>query len=293
MTWLITGASGQLGRAMQRKLSHLQIPFVATDSNELDITRPSSVEQLFLKIAPTVVVNCAAWTDVDRAQENQDQAFCINALGPKNLAISAKKIGAKLIHFSTDYVFSGEIETPWSENADRNPLSIYGLSKLNGELFIEDLYSHGTYIVRTAWLYSDSGRNFAKTMISLALADNSQVKVVNDQFGQPTSANDLAQQSVNLVLSESDFGPYHGTNSGQATWFDFAHEIFRLLCEDTSRVIPVSSNEVSWPAKRPKYSVLGHDKWEDTGITKMRDWRLALADEIPKILFAMEQEKSS
>lgn len=289
MVWLITGASGQLGLAMQRELSTRGISFIAANSRELDITSQNSVESILLRNSPKVIVNCAAWTDVDLAEIKQEQAYNVNALAVKNLALASKRISAKLVHVSTDYVFSGEGNTPWLESAERDPASIYGLSKREGENFVQEIYEENSFIVRTAWLYSENGKNFAKTMASLALTDEREVRVVNDQIGQPTSANDLAQQIVDLVESKSTHGIYHGTSSGQATWFEFAQKIFELVGANTERVVPVSSDEFLSLAKRPRYSVLGHDNWSKSELPEMRDWRLALVNEIPRILFAQRR----
>jgi dTDP-4-dehydrorhamnose reductase len=290
MVWLITGASGQLGLAMSEKLESQSIPFKAVNSKELDVSQEVLVDDFLKKYLPSVVVNCAAWTDVDGAEDNEDQVFRVNSLGPKYLASSSRKIGAKLVQVSTDYVFSGESDSPFQENAEMNPVSVYGRSKCEGEKHVQAIYPEGTYIVRTAWLYSPNGKNFAKTMINLALANEAEVRVVNDQFGQPTSAGDLADQVIKLVLNESRFGIYHGTNSGETSWFHFAQEIFRILGRDLTRVKSVNSSEFSRAAKRPTYSVLGHEGWNKVGLSEMRGWLPALENEIPRILASIEME---
>jgi len=292
MTWLITGASGQLGLAMQSELTARDLKFLALASKDLDITNLESVNRAFSENSPNVVVNCAAWTDVDGAETNKDLAFAVNASGAKNLALASKHIGATLAHISTDYVFSGDNNSPWQEDAERIPASVYGLSKRDGELFIEELYPEGSYIIRTAWLYSPNGKNFAKTMAKLALSDAQEVKVVNDQFGQPTSARNLAKQIVDLITSKKSFGVYHGTNSGSATWFDFAQEIFELVGKKKSRVIPVSTAEFPRPAKRPNFSILGHEQWRKSGLAEMPEWRSVLANEMPAILSQLKKEEA-
>lgn len=291
MSWLITGASGQLGLAMQSELKRRDIQFFALNSKDLDITNLDSVIKAVSKYKPSVVVNCAAWTDVDGAETNEDLAFAVNATGTKNLALASKYISAKFVHISTDYVFSGENTSPWQEDSVRNPSSVYGLSKRDGELFIEDIYPAGSYIIRTAWLYSSNGRNFAKTMAKLALSDAQEVKVVNDQFGQPTSAVNLSKQIVDLVIVQKSFGVYHGTNSGSATWFDFAQEIFELVGKEKSRIVPVSTSEFPRPAKRPSYSVLGHENWIKMGLEEMPNWKSILASEMPAILTQLKKEE--
>jgi dTDP-4-dehydrorhamnose reductase len=291
MKWLITGGSGQLGLAMQTELISRGIDFVASNSNELDITKPLIVNQLADFVKPAVIVNTAAWTDVDGAETNKSAAYSVNALGPQNLAVAASKIGAHLVQVSTDYVFSGENSTPWSENAAHNPQSVYGSTKSEGEKFVQTALPADSYVIRTSWLYSAEGKNFAKTMTNLALRNASEVKVVNDQIGQPTFAGDLAKQIVELVLSDAPAGIYHGTNGGQATWFEFAQTIFAIIGADVSRVVPVSTTEFPRPAKRPGYSVLGHDAWSGTSVPEMRNWKLALKEAMPAIISAVKAEE--
>jgi dTDP-4-dehydrorhamnose reductase len=284
MTLLITGGSGQLGIALSEELDSRGLVFTAFGSKDLDITLGSIVRDLVSQVSPTVIINCAAWTDVDAAETNEAQASRVNGDGAENIALAAKSCGAKLIQVSTDYVFSGESETPWQVADEIDPQSAYGRTKADGEGLVLATYSENSKIVRTAWLYSPWGKNFAKTMTRLALNGDGEVRVVNDQMGQPTSATDLAKQLVELSLSSTPPGIYHGTNSGQATWFEFAQEIFKLSGADVSRVIPVSSNEYLRPAKRPSYSVLSHESWAKTTIKSMRDWRIALAEAMPAII---------
>jgi dTDP-4-dehydrorhamnose reductase len=290
MKWLITGASGQLGLALQEELMQRGIDFVGANSSELDITKPLIVNQMVDLIKPNVMINAAAWTDVDGAESNESAAYSVNSLGPQNLAVAASKAGAQLVQISTDYVFSGDASSPWSEKAPHNPQSVYGATKREGENSVLTTLPLNSYVVRTAWLYSSTGKNFAKTMANLALNEKGQVKVVNDQIGQPTFAGDLAKQIVELVLSEAPAGIYHGTNSGQETWFEFAQAIFSIAGADVSRVIPVSTTEFPRPAKRPAYSVLGHDAWTRTSVPAMRNWKIALEEAMPAIISAVKAE---
>ena len=290
MTWLITGSKGQLGLALQAELTNQGIDYAATDSSQLDITKPLQVNQLVESLKPEVIINAAAWTDVDGAETNKDVAYQVNAVGPQNLAIAAKQVGARLVQVSTDYVFSGENNAPWGEDAAHNPQSVYGSTKSEGENLVLRELPNAVYIVRTAWLYSADKKNFAKTMTKLALNGDAEVRVVNDQVGQPTLAEGLAKQIVKLVLSEAPAGIYNGTNGGQATWFEFAQEIFRLAGVDVSRVVPVSTSEFPRPAKRPSYSVLSHDRWRETDVAEMRDWKAALAEAMPTIILAVKKE---
>ena len=290
MAWLITGGQGQLGLALQAELTNQGIYYVATDSSQLDITKPSQVNQFVESLKPEVIINAAAWTDVDGAESNEDSAYQVNAVGPQNLAIAAKKVGARLVQVSTDYVFSGENNAPWGESDARNPASVYGSTKSEGEKFVLKELPNASYIIRTAWLYSAEKKNFAETMTKLALNSNDEVRVVNDQVGQPTLAADLAKQIAGLVLSDAPLGIYHGTNSGKATWFEFAREIFRIAGVDVSRVIPVSTIDFPRPAKRPAYSVLSHENWAKTKVAPMRDWRIALTEAMPVIISSEKAE---
>jgi dTDP-4-dehydrorhamnose reductase len=260
------------------------------NSQELNITLNPVTTEFIAQIAPKVIVNCAAFTDVDAAENCEALALRVNCDGAENVAHGAKLSGAKLIHISTDYVFSGNSNSPWQVNDVINPQSAYGRTKAEGENRVLATYPENSSIVRTAWLYSPWGKNFAKTMTRLAIKDDGEVRVVNDQIGQPTSAIDLAKQIVNLGLSSSPASIYHGTNSGQGTWFEFAQEIFKLAGADSNRVLGVSSSEYPRPAKRPSYSVLSHDAWDRTSLNPMRDWRIALAEAMPAIISAVKAE---
>jgi dTDP-4-dehydrorhamnose reductase len=290
MSWLITGGKGQLGISVSQELGQRGIVFHSWNSQDLDITQGSIVRDVISKLSPKIIINCAAWTDVDGAEVNELQAARVNVDGASNIAMAAKECGAKLIQISTDYVFSGESQIPWQVADEINPKSAYGRTKAGGESRVLETYPENSFIVRTAWLYSPWGKNFAKTITKLALIGTSEVPVVIDQIGQPTSALDLATQLVELGLSNSPVGIYHGTNSGQATWFDFAVEIFRLAGEDESRVVPISTADLRRPAKRPAFSILGHEVWAKTTIPVMRDWRIALADAMPAIISAVKTE---
>jgi dTDP-4-dehydrorhamnose reductase len=290
MTWLIAGGSGQLGIAVSQELGERGLLFNAWSSKDLNITQGPIVRDVVSELSPKVIINCAAWTDVDGAEINELEASRVNVDGAENLALAAKNCGAKLIHVSTDYVFSGVSESPWQTGDVINPQSAYGRTKADGEGRVLRAYPENSTIVRTAWLYSPWGKNFAKTMTRLAINGESEVRVVSDQKGQPTSATDLAKQLVELGLSNSPAGIYHGTNSGQGTWFEFAQEIFNLTGADTNRVVPVSSSEYPRPAKRPSYSVLSHDEWTKTTVQPMRDWRIALEEAMPAIISAVKAE---
>jgi dTDP-4-dehydrorhamnose reductase len=290
MNWLITGGSGQLGIAVSKELDLRGLAFTALGSKDLDITESKIVKDSIVQNRPDVIVNCAAWTDVDGAESNEESASAVNGQGPENLAVAAASIGARIIHVSTDYVFSGESQRPFEIDDQIDPQSAYGRTKADGEKKVLTSYPENSFVVRTAWLYSAKGKNFAKTMTRLALNGDGEVRVVNDQVGQPTSAVDLAQQIVDLGLGIAPAGIYHGTNGGQASWFEFAREIFSLAGADMNRVVPVSSSEYPRPAKRPSYSVLSHEEWSMTSIAPMRDWKIALASVMPEVISIVKAE---
>jgi dTDP-4-dehydrorhamnose reductase len=290
MNWLITGGSGQLGIAVSEELDSRGLVFTALSSSDLDITDSKVVTDFIAQNAPSVIVNCAAWTDVDGAESNEESASKVNGHGPENLAVAAAAMESRLIHVSTDYVFSGESQKPFEIDDQIDPQSAYGRTKADGEKKVLASYPKNSYVVRTAWLYSARGKNFAKTMTRLALNGDGEIRVVNDQVGQPTSAVDLAKQIVDLGLGLAPAGIFHGTNAGQASWFELAQEIFSLAGADVNRVMPVSSSEYPRPAKRPSYSVLSHKGWSKTSIAPMRDWKIALASVMPEIVSTVKAE---
>jgi dTDP-4-dehydrorhamnose reductase len=268
---LITGAGGMLGRDLQTALSDRAV--TAATRADLDIT---DVEAATEAVAGHgVVVNCAAYTAVDAAESDEEAAHLINATGAENLARASARHGARLIQLSTDYVFAGDATTPYSEDAPLAPVSAYGRTKADGERLARAAHPDGTIIVRTAWLYGQHGPNFAATMLKLA-ADRETLTVVDDQRGQPTWAADLAAQIVALIDSPVTDGVFHGTASGETTWFGFARAVFENAGLDPERVQPTDSSSFVRPAPRPAYSVLGHDSWAVAGLPTPRDWRTAL-----------------
>ena len=289
--WLILGGDGQLGRCLQQALLTTDITFVAVGRNELDITHEDEVSNFVQKISPSVIVNAAAWTAVDAAEDNEEAAYAVNALGAAHVAYAAHLAKSQLVHVSTDYVFSGTAQSPISEDSPCAPVSAYGRTKLAGEEAVRTHYADGSLIVRTAWLYSSFGTNFALTMARRALT-HQPVRVVNDQFGQPTFAHDLAEYIAQLVHHKAPSGTYHGTNAGQATWYDFAREIYNLLECDLNLVTPVLGTEYPTRAIRPSYSVLSHGRTTAAGLNEIRDWRIALADAMPAIAQKLKVEEN-
>jgi dTDP-4-dehydrorhamnose reductase len=290
MKWLITGGSGQLGLAIQKSLVSRGIDFVVPRSSELDITKPLEVNRWVDYIKPSVVINAAAYTDVDSAETDRATAWKVNVDGARNLALAAKANGAVFAQISTDYVFSGTSNAPYKENDSTAPFNYYGETKAASEQCVTDLYSENSYVFRTAWLYSSFRKNFAKTIAQKAIKGE-KVSVVNDQIGQPTFVNDVAEQVINSVVKEIPFGFYHTTNSGAVSWFDFAREIYSSVGTKIEFVEPVSSNDYLSTARRPRYSVLAHSRWTIVGMDEMRNWKLALNEAIPSIIFTIKNEE--
>ena len=270
--YLITGASGMLGQDLQHALAQGDV--TALGRAELDITDADAVDAAVA--GHDVVINSAAYTKVDDAETHEDEAYAVNATGPELLARAAVRHGAKLVTISTDYVFDGNGTAPYAEDAPTDPINAYGRTKAAGEALVREIAPDSSYVVRTAWIYGEHGPNFAATMLRLA-ASHDTVSVVTDQVGQPTWTGDLARRIVELVESDAPAGTYHGTNAGQASWFDFTRAIYQELGLDPERVLPTDSTAFVRPAPRPAYSVLGHDAWQRAGLEPMRDWRAALA----------------
>jgi dTDP-4-dehydrorhamnose reductase len=268
---LITGANGQLGRELTKQLQKENAELILTDVKELDITNVKQVYEFVNHSKPDVIINCAAHTAVDKCETDIENAYKINAIGPKNLAQAAYSIGAEIVQVSTDYVFDGVKNTELTEFDETNPQTVYGKSKLQGELVVKAL-NPKHYIVRTAWLYGD-GNNFVKTMINLSKT-NSAIKVVNDQHGSPTSTVDLARVIISLI-KEKNYGLFHATCKGQCTWYEFTKEIFRLK-DINVEVVPCNTNEFPRPAKRPEFSVLRNYMLELTTGDLTRTWEEAI-----------------
>jgi dTDP-4-dehydrorhamnose reductase len=273
---LVIGCNGQLGSALMPVLArNRSLAVLGIDYPDIDIADPHSIDLVFGGFDPDFVINCAAYTAVDDAETNEDAAMRINGLGPRYLADECRKSGTWMVHVSTDYVFDGSATSPYAEDETPSPASAYGRTKLAGDQAVQELLPASHYLIRTAWLYGLQGSNFVKTMLRLE-KERDTVSVVTDQVGQPTYAADLATQIGLLLDRHPAPGTYHGTNSGEVSWFEFTREIFRLAGADPDRVLPTTSAEFVRPAPRPAYSVLGHDRWMQEGLPEMRPWREAL-----------------
>ena len=305
MIWLI-GCNGMLGSEIAFQLKQNKIPFIGTDK-EVDITDISALEK-FIKNVETEsyfhseqltrtqrqikwIINCSAYTNVEKAEEDVELATALNATGPQNIARVARNIGAKLIHISTDYVFNGKGTSPYKEDSAREPLGVYGKTKAEGEIAIQKEMSQ-YYIIRTAWLYGFDGKNFVYTMTNL-MNSKEEIKVVNDQKGSPTCAVDLAEVVLKFIQksekaksffgknSAPSYGIYHFTNEGETTWFEFAQEINKLgvkhqRINNNCKVQPCTSAEFAAKVERPTYSVLDKSKITKEFKMKIPAWEVSL-----------------
>ncbi len=285
MRWLVTGAGGMLGHDVVGELRGRGAEVTGLDHVALDITEPGSVERVFTEHRPEIVVNCAAYAAVDDAESDEATALRVNGDGPRLLARACAAHGARLVHVSTDYVFSGKGRTtPYPEDHPPAPRTAYGRTKLAGERAVLDELPDASAVVRTAWLYGVHGKNFVRTMIGIE-ASRPTVDVVDNQRGQPTWSADVAARIADLGprVGPDVNGVFHATSSGDASWYELAREVFRLLGADPERVRPTDTTPWPRPAPRPEYSALAHGRWQTIGLPPPRDWRTALHEALPRI----------
>ena len=278
--WLVTGAGGMLAHDLLPRLARAGHEVTALDRADLDVTDAAACRSAVE--GQDVVANLAAWTAVDAAESNEGAAFAVNAVGAANLARASEQARARMVHISTDYVFSGVATTPYAVDDPVAPRSAYGRTKAAGEWAVRAECPR-SWVVRTAWLYGAGGTNFAATMQRLA-AGRDTLTVVSDQVGQPTWSGDLADAIIRLVAADAPHGIWHGTASGQTSWHGFARAVFEELGLDPDRVHPIASSDFPTPAPRPAYSVLGHTTWADAGLSPLPDWREALHRAAPAVL---------
>jgi dTDP-4-dehydrorhamnose reductase len=272
MRVLVTGAKGQLGSDVMAELEKHGHVGIGTDVEEMDITDLEKVEEVIAQADVEAVVHCAAYTAVDAAEDNVELCRKINAAGTENIAKVCKEHGLKMMYISTDYVFDGQGERPWEPDDERHPLNVYGQTKYEGELAVEENVEK-FFIVRIAWVFGLNGKNFVKTMLNLGKT-RGEVSVVNDQIGSPTYTPDLARLLVDMIETEH-YGHYHATNEGLCTWYEFAREIFRQAGIDV-KVTPVTSEQFPAKAKRPSNSRMNKDKLTKNGFTHLPRWEDAL-----------------
>lgn len=282
MKVLVTGVKGQLGHDVVNELTKRGHEAIGVDIAEMDITDKSSVDTVISRVQPEAVIHCAAWTAVDAAEDNEDKVRAVNATGTQNIADSCKKIDAKMMYISTDYVFDGQGTTPWQPDCkDYKPLNVYGQTKLEGELAVANTLDK-YFIVRIAWVFGVNGKNFIKTMLNIGKTHDT-VRVVNDQIGTPTYTYDLARLLVDMIETDK-YGYYHATNEGgYISWYDFTKEIYRQAGY-TTKVIPVTTEEYGLSkAARPFNSRLDKSKLVENGFKPLPTWQDALARYLKEI----------
>ncbi len=272
MRILVTGVKGQLGYDVVNELKKRGHTPIGVDVEEMDITDASAVEKEIKKEPLDAVIHCAAYTAVDAAEDNRELCMRVNAEGTRNIARVCRELDLKMVYISTDYVFDGEGERPWEPDDPREPLNVYGESKYQGELAVEE-YLEKYFTVRIAWVFGVNGKNFIKTMLRLAESQK-EINVVNDQIGSPTYTYDLAVLLADMVETDK-YGRYHATNEGLCTWYEFAKEIFRQAGADV-KVNPVSSDEFPAKAKRPHNSRMDKSKLVQNGFRPLPTWQDAL-----------------
>lgn len=281
MKILVTGYKGQLGYDVVNEATSIGIEAIGVDIDEMDITNQEQVNTVIKSGNYDAVVHCAAWTAVDKAEEPElfETVKKVNATGTKYIADVCEELDIPLMYFSTDYVFDGEGTTPWNEYDERHPLNVYGLTKAQGEEFVEKLKKH--FIIRIAWVFGKNGNNFIKTMLRLG-KERGAVSVVNDQVGNPTYTYDLAKLVVDMIQTDK-YGKYHATNSGDfISWYDFACEIFKQAGMDV-KVTPVDSNQFPAKAKRPKNSRMNQTELDKNGFNRLPAWQDALGRYLKEI----------
>lgn len=274
----ICGAKGMLGSHFKRLLNARKIPHIANDYQEIDITQLEVVSDFVRVQKISHIINCAAYTQVDKAETEQKQAYLVNAIGPHHLGIAGRRHGAHVIHFSTDYVFDGKGRTPYTEDHLCTPIGAYGMSKLAGEIKLLDEYENAC-VIRTSWLYGYPGKNFVETMLRL-MSEKEQIRVVSDQVGRPTYCQDLAEAALKLLNEQ---GIFHFANASETNWYEFAKEIYRQGKEldfplKNCQIDPIATHEYPTLAQRPAYSTLSTKKIEQRLGKSIRPWQEALHD---------------
>jgi len=284
---LLFGGSGILGREVLRILQNDKFEYVAPKSSDLDIRNRNLVGEMVENFKPTWIINCAAWTNVDSAENSYEEACELNEVAVENIATTAKSISCKVIHISTDYVFDGESEIPYEENSLVNPINKYGDSKLKGENALLAMLPE-SFVVRTSWLYGVNGRNFVKTIAGKALR-NEPASVVDDQVGSPTSSKDLAAGIVSIIRIQPAPGIYNFSNEGSCSWFKLAQTVYENLGSNPGLVNAIDSQSLNLKAKRPKFSLLNKNKWKVAQLSQVPEWNSSLEAILPEIVAELKQ----
>lgn len=273
MKILVTGVNGQLGYDVMNELAKRGIEGVGTDVDNMDVTDAAACERVIKEVGPDAVMHCAAYTAVDAAEDNVELCRKINGEGTRNIAAVCRELDIPMMYISTDYVFDGQGTRPWEPDDERHPLNVYGQTKYEGELAVEELLDK-YFIVRIAWVFGVNGKNFIKTMLRLG-KERGKVSVVNDQIGSPTYTYDLARLLVDMIQTDK-YGRYHATNEGLCSWYEFACEIFKKAGMDSVEVTPVTSAEYPAKAARPFNSRMSKEKLTENGFERLPSWQDAL-----------------
>ena len=289
MKALVAGGSGQLGKTLVDYLSNTGIETISTNRDTLDITDLSKSNKFILQNRPTIIINCAAWTNVDLAEKSPERAHLVNANGAANLAQIANELSIKLIHISTDYVFGKSNKEVYFENDPHEPVNIYGETKALGEDKVLE-NCPDSIVLRVAWLYSPYGKNFVKSIVQKLLLDDNEIKVVADQYGQPTSCRSVSETIIQLLNRPELNGTFHGSSLGSTSRYEQAESIARLMNGNLNRIVPIKSSEIQMHAKRPHRSVLGHTRLLNESLDLPMSWEEDLAREIDRIVDQVKSE---
>jgi dTDP-4-dehydrorhamnose reductase len=286
---LLLGGSGILGSEILAQLQSESFHYVAPTSVDLDIRDRNQVTKFVSNLKPTWIINCAAWTNVEGAESQFQEAMELNSHAVENIGAAATEFMSRMIHISTDYVFDGTSPVPYLETNPTNPINAYGKSKLEGEQKLRENLENDSFVIRTSWLYGKNGKNFVKTIIRKALAEENCI-VVGDQFGAPTYSRDLAAGIVKLMKNPISPGTYHYSNLGEASWHEFARTIYEMTGRDSNLVGMSVTTDIEQRTPRPKYSVLSKEKWLGTKVSRIPDWKTSLELALPEILIAVRNE---
>lgn len=287
--WLILGGSGQLGQALQEEITLQELDFEVYAPKNFNIVDHRKTSELIHDFRPHYVVNCAAWTDVRNAEYQEEDANQVNGWSVQNIGIAAQECKSTLFHFSTDYVFSGESKNLYTEEELPDPVNAYGRSKALGENLLGDMGIEKYYVLRTAWLYGKHRSNFIKSILSKHLTGQNKIEIINDQFGNPTNARELARRVIEISEKNIPSGIYHAVNTGSTSWFDFAEHAFKALRLDPETLV-ATQTQISETLKRPKNSALDSRKWTSVGMPFMSSWQEALESAIHEIFEEVKKE---
>ena len=288
---LLLGGTGILGSEVRSQLTAKNIEFQSPSSADVDIRDLGQLSEYVQMYKPHWIINCAAWTNVDGAEESFGQAKELNEVAVRNIAKTALVNSCSVIHLSTDYVFDGLSSVAYDENSPVNPVNKYGESKLLGESALSNILPNNSYVIRTSWLYGVNGRNFVKTMAAKALK-NEVANVVDDQMGSPTSARDLAGAILNIMEKAPAPGIYHYSNSGSCSWFELARTIYSMVGADPALVHPIKTASLNLKATRPQFSLLSKEKWRSADLSEIPEWEDALEELLPEILAGLRNSEA-